>query len=186
MPSKVHIWILALVALLLGCNDVQRDVFAGKLKRYRFPTASMEPTIPLGEYAYARPVAESENIRRGELIVFRYPYEPKTMLCKRVIAIPGDTVEIRHKRVWLNGEPLHEGYAAHADPNDYNAPNLPEPFKSRDNFGPITIGADQYFVLGDNRERSNDSRYWGTVPRSSITGELVLTGPMVGPFRKLE
>jgi signal peptidase I len=143
----------------------------------------MEPTIRNGEYAVARPYGESENPERGDLIVFRYPLEQKTTFGKRVVGVPSDTIEIRTKQLIVNGKAVAEPYVTHTDPATFNNPELPEPYKSRDNFGPVTLLPAEYFVLGDNRDRSSDSRYWGSVPRSLILGKIVKAGPKDGPLR---
>jgi signal peptidase I len=146
----------------------------------------MEPTIKKGEYALAEPLDKHAEIQRGELVVFMYPLDEKTVLGMRVVGTPGDTIEIRHKQVFVNGQPAIEPYAIHSDRTEYSQPGLPEPYKSRDNFGPLTIPPEEFFVLGDNRDQSNDSRYWGCVPRANIRGKIVGAGPLAGPFRDIQ
>src|SRR5262249_8763138 len=80
---------------------------------------------------------------------------------KRVIGLPGETLEVRHRDVYINGTKLDEPYAVHTDPIQ---------FQQRDNFGPITLGPDQFFMMGDNRDNSNDSRFWGPASRQSFIG----------------
>ena len=115
------------------------------------------------------------DLRRGDIIVFRYPLQPDTDFVKRVIGMPGDTIEIRDKKVSINGKQLDEPYVIHEDSTTYPLqPALPEPYRSRDQFGPYTVPGGQYFAMGDNRDRSSDSRYWGTVPRSMIKGRAFM------------
>ncbi|MGZ8709324.1 MAG: signal peptidase I, partial [Thermoanaerobaculia bacterium] len=104
-----------------------------------------------------------------------YPLQPDTDFVKRVIGMPGDEIEIRRKKVWINGKQLEEPYVLHEDPEIIpNKPALPEPYRSRDHYGPYTVPPDSYFAMGDNRDRSSDSRYWGTVPRSMIKGRAFM------------
>jgi signal peptidase I len=138
---------------------------------WRIPTGAMEPTIHVGDHAISRRL---DDIRRGDVIVFDYPLQPDTAFAKRVIGLPGETVRIQAKHVLVNGKEISEPYAVHVDEQVYpENPGLPEPYRSRDNFGPFTIGADSYFVMGDNRDRSSDSRYWGTVPRRLVRGRVI-------------
>ncbi|MCU1348741.1 MAG: signal peptidase [Acidobacteria bacterium] len=139
---------------------------------YHMPTGSMVPTLPIGSSVYALP---AHNAARGEIVTFRYPLEPKTMFAKRVVAIGGDTVEIRDKVLSVNGKPVAEPYVVHEDETIYPlSPALPEPYRSRDQFGPYRVPPGELFLLGDNRDQSSDSRYWGTVPRRNLTGRVTL------------
>jgi len=105
----------------------------------------------------------------------------------RVLAVPGDRVEIRDKALYVNGTAVAEPYVRHDDPRTYpKLASLPEPYRSRDHFGPALIPPDQFFVLGDNRDRSSDSRYWGCVPRANIAGRIVKAGGRSGPLRPIE
>ena len=158
--------IVALSAICVALAAVPRVMF----KFYSFPTASMAPTIDVGDGAIMR---RTNDVRRGDIIVFPYPMGPKTDFAKRVVALPGETVEIRDKRLFVNRHELSEPYAVHEDPTVYpNQPLLPEPYRSRDQYGPYVVPAGEYFVLGDNRDRSADSRYWGCVPQSSVRGVI--------------
>ncbi|MCS7201256.1 MAG: signal peptidase I [Dictyoglomus sp.] len=124
------------------------------------PTGSMIPTLNDGEavlvvripYYFREPV-------RGEVIVFKYPLDPSKEYVKRLIGLPGDTVEIKKGNVYINGKLLEENYVKR---------------KSDDNYGPIKVPKDSYFVLGDNRPVSVDSRYWGFVPKKNLVGKAIL------------
>jgi signal peptidase I len=154
---------------------------------FKIPTGSMEDNLKIGDhiivnkFIYGPPapfgtsLVPLRDVRRGDIIVFRYPLQPDTDYVKRVIGLPGETVEIRNKIVSINGKALVEPYVLHDDPMIYPPqPALPEPYRSRDQFGPYTVPAGQYFAMGDNRDRSSDSRYWGTVPRSMIKGRAFM------------
>jgi signal peptidase I len=134
-------------------------------------------------------MAPSSAIQRGDLIVFHYPVDSSLHLVKRVVGLPGDRIHLRDGRVYINGQALNEPYAVYR-------PSLPDSY--RDNFprlvstdasvdsrwwiemrslvadGDLTVPADSYFVLGDNRNDSEDSRYWGFVPREAIVGKPFL------------
>lgn len=139
---------------------------------YRNDSGAMEPTLAVGDNVITN---RSSNVTRGDMIVFRYPQKPDTMFVKRVVGLPGERIEIRSKKVYVNGTELSEPYASHVDENVLpNNPALPEPYRSRDHFGPFTVPAERFFVLGDNRDRSSDSCYWGPVPRENIGGQVIL------------
>jgi signal peptidase I len=111
------------------------------------------------------------EVRRGDIIVFRYPLDPNLDYVKRVIGLPGETVEIRDKRLFINGKLLDEPYTLFQDPTIYpNDPGLPEQYRMRDQMDARVVPPDSYFAMGDNRDLSADSRYWGFVPRAHIEG----------------
>src|SRR4051812_27396890 len=167
----------ALLIAVIFVNFARIFVF----QAFKIPTGSMEDNLKIGDhiivnkfiYGPGNPqgILPMREIRRGDIIVFRYPLQPDTDFVKRVIGMPGDTVEVRDKKVAVNGRQLDEPYVIHEDPQIYPLqPALPEPYRSRDQFGPYTVPEGQYFAMGDNRDKSSDSRYWGTVPRSMIKG----------------
>ena len=106
--------------------------------------------------------------RRGDIIVFVFPEDPGKDFIKRVIAVPGDTVKIRDKVVFLNGEPLDETYVRYADGSTVDGF-----VRSRDNMPKVTVPPGKYFVMGDNRDRSYDSRFWGFVDEDAIIGKAL-------------
>jgi signal peptidase I len=138
------------------------------------PSESMNPTILAGDHFFLDKVAFPANypqalqkylpvraIHRGDIAAFWSPESPGIRLVKRVIGLPGETLEVRNRSVYINGYKLDEPYAVHLDPRE---------FDRRDNFGPVTIPADSFFMMGDNRDNSNDSRFWGVAPRTSLIG----------------
>ncbi len=151
---------------------------------FKIPSGSMDDNLKVGDHLIVNKFifgAENESvlgrflplrpIRRGDIIVFRYPEGPETDFVKRVIGLPGETVTIQDKVVSINGTALDEPYVIHVDPQIYPEQRaLPEPYRSRDQFGPYVVPEGQYFAMGDNRDRSHDSRFWGSVPRSMIKG----------------
>jgi signal peptidase I len=138
------------------------------------PTESMTPTILVGDHFFLDKLAFPANypeavqkylpnrtIHRGEIMAFWSPETPDLRLVKRVIGLPGETLEVRHRDVYIDGRKLTEPYAVHTDAVE---------FDRRDNYGPVTLGPDQFFMMGDNRDNSNDSRFWGPAPRQNFIG----------------
>jgi len=161
---------------LLGCMLILLTLVGwGVLiafKIYRIPTGGMDPAIQVGDRVVARKWVQP---KRGDIIVFDYPPQSNTQFIKRLVALPGETVEIRDKQLFVNGKKMDEIYAWHDDAQTFAGdPKLPEPYRSRDQFGPALVPANSFFVLGDNRDRSSDSRYWGTISRDHLRGVVVL------------
>lgn len=149
------------------------------------PTGSMEPTILVGDRLLLdkfsirahkietlEKVRIGRSIKRGDIIVFKPVANPEgEYLVKRVIGMPGDTVEIKDKQVYINESILNEPYVAFEDFMVYSDVNrAPPDLYRRDNFGPVNVPERSYFVMGDNRDRSLDSRYWGFVPQDYVIG----------------
>ena len=105
----------------------------------------------------------------GDIIVFKYPDDPSKDFIKRVVAVGGETVEIRNKKVYVDGELRNNPYAIHVDPRI-----IPKQYQPRDFFGPVTVPEGKLFVMGDNRDESNDSRYWGFVDKSALRGKAFM------------
>jgi len=149
------------------------------VQSFKIPSESMVRTLRIGDqllvnrlaYGVQNPFKDEYLVRysapnRGEIIVFRHPNPPHTVLIKRCLGLPGDRIEMRDKALYINGQPLDEPYALHGDPRFFPR----ESGIARDNFGPLTIPPDQYFMLGDNRDNSADSRFWGLLPFAMIEG----------------
>ncbi len=152
------------------------------VQAFKIPSGSMEPTLEVGDhilvnkfiYGIRMPVVNTRLIPvsrpdRGDIIVFEYPVEPDKDFIKRVVAISGDVVEIRDKNVYVNGQPA-DGYTV----KHTESRILPESVNPRDNFGPVTVPENAYFVLGDNRDNSYDSRFWGFVEDAAVKGEAFI------------
>jgi signal peptidase I len=123
--------------------------------------------------AIGRAVLPVRAPRRGDVVVFKYPDEPDRDFIKRIIGLPGETVELRNKKVYINGQPIDEPYVHFLSPpsSDYQEVTS---FDVRERYGPVTVPPNQYFVMGDNRDNSQDSRYWGFLPRGYIKGKAAL------------
>lgn len=180
--STVREYYEALLIAVIFVNFARIFVF----QAFKIPTGSMEDNLKVGDHIIVNKFIYGpgpnvkgflplRDIKRGDIIVFRYPLQPDTDFVKRVIGMPGDVVEVRDKVVSVNGKALTEPYVVHDDPQIYPLqPALPEPYRSRDQFGPFAVPQGQYFAMGDNRDRSSDSRYWGTVPRTMIKGRAFM------------
>lgn len=143
----------------------------------KIPSESMMDTLLVGDYimvnrfVYApvsfeweRAVLPVSEIERGDVVVFKQPHEPETDFIKRVIGLPGDVVELRQGQLFINGEKVVEPYVQ----PDYRHPD------ENANHGPLTVAAENYFVMGDHRNKSADSRSWGLVPRDLMKGRALL------------
>ena len=123
-----------------------------------------------------RPVA------RGDVVVFKFPEDPRRDFIKRVVALPGDVVEIRDKAVFVNGRPEREPRVFHSEERVWHDnPETPEPLRRRDQRAPGRIADGEYFMMGDNRDDSYDSRFWGPVPASNLKGRALFVYWSVPP-----
>ena len=147
------------------------------------PTSSMEETLLIGDHVlvnkmyYAPTATKLERfilpvgeLKRGDIVVFKFPQDPRFDFVKRAIGLPGDVIEIRDKVLFVNGKAVDEPYVIHRDYNVYNYENSFPELARRDNFGPVKVPEGYIFVLGDNRDNSNDSRFWGFLPIENLRG----------------
>jgi len=138
------------------------------VQAFKIPSGSMLPTLQIGDHILVNKFMYSfRPIQRGDIIVFKFPQDETRDFIKRVIGLPGETVEIRGKRVLINGVPLQEPYAVYSD----------GPFAhggDRDQLGPLVIPAGQLFMMGDNRDHSMDSRVWGFLDARKIKGKAFI------------
>jgi signal peptidase I len=158
------------------------------VQAFKIPTGSMEENLLIGDhllvnkFVFGPTVSQLErkllpvtDIKRGDVIVFKYPEEPDRDFIKRVIGLPGDTLEVREKKVYINGKTLDEPYAHYlqpvAAPSEFHEVTS---FDVRERYGPVTVPANHYFVMGDNRDNSQDSRYWGFLPRENVKGKALI------------
>jgi signal peptidase I len=166
------------------------------VEAFRIPTGSMEDTLLVGDFLLVNKAVFGGRIPgigvrlpafgepgRGDVVVFVPPHEPGKNYVKRLVAAAGDTVEMRNKVIFLNGERQDEAYAQYSDPGDVYVPGMfwqcdyrPASANgacrpTRDNWGPLVVPDDRYLMLGDNRDDSEDSRYWGFVDRMAIKGK---------------
>ncbi|MDX1778160.1 MAG: signal peptidase I [Thermodesulfobacteriota bacterium] len=152
------------------------------VQAFKIPSGSMEPTLLVGDHILVNKFIYGEHIpftdmkildfrdpKQGEIIVFVYPKDESKDFIKRVIGVEGDTIEIKDKKLYINGQPFVDPYGHFKD----NAV-IPGHIQPRDNFGPVTVPEDSLFVMGDNRDRSADSRFWGFVRLNQVKGKAFL------------
>ena len=152
------------------------------VQAFKIPSGSMEDTLLIGDHILVSkftygirmpftnktivPIGEPE---RGDIVVFKFPGDPKIDYIKRVVGIPGDVIECRDKQVFVNGKPEENPFAVHKDGFTIRGAINP-----RDNFGPITVPPGSLFVMGDNRDNSNDSRFWSFVDYDKLRGKAFM------------
>jgi signal peptidase I len=158
------------------------------VQAFKIPTGSMENNLLIGDHllvnkflfaptasAPERALLPVREVRRGDVIVFKFPEDPERDFVKRVIGLPGEKLEMREKRIYINDKLLDEPYVHFLEP-----PSAPSAFHEttstdlRERYGPVTVPVDQYFMMGDNRDNSQDSRYWGFLPRSFVKGRALM------------
>lgn len=148
------------------------------VQAFKIPSGSMEDTLVIGDHLLvnkfiygtkipftAKSVIKLRDPRQGDVIVFEYPEDPSKDFIKRVVGTPGDVVEGKDKKVFVNGKLYENPHEVHKEKEI-----IPKEMNPRDTFGPVTVPPDSYFVMGDNRDRSYDSRFWKFVRRDQIKG----------------
>jgi signal peptidase I len=176
------------------------------LEAFRIPSGSMENTLLAGDYVLVNKAIYGPKLpfthwslpgiaspERGDIVVFEPPHDAGRSYVKRLVAVPGDTVEMQDRELRVNGDKVAEPYALRSNRQDVHPasalwqcrymPGLSsrDCDPSRDTWGPVVVPEDQYLVLGDNRDDSEDSRYWGFVPRDAIRGRPLVVYFSVGP-----
>ena len=184
-------WSITFILLLFGTTTLAQA--------FVIPSGSMEDTLMVGDHllvdrlAYAPHDSATANalpysdIKRGDIIIFRYPVDIRQTFVKRAIGLPGDRIHVESRRVFLNGHPLDEPYVAYKTPADAYADNFPSQPPEMRVFpravqmlsehvkdGEIVVPPGYYFAMGDNRDNSSDSRFWGFVPRENIIGKPLI------------
>jgi signal peptidase I len=158
------------------------------VQAFKIPTGSMEPNLLIGDHLLVnkfifapeasrleRLLLPAGQIKRGDVVVFKYPEEPDRDYIKRVIGLPGETIELREKRVYVNGVKLEEPYAHYLQaPTQASDLHEVTSFDVRERYGPVTVPPGQLFMMGDNRDNSQDSRYWGFLPREYVKGKALV------------
>ena len=165
-----------LVALLLALF-----IRSFVVQAFKIPSGSMLPTLQIGDHILVNKFVYGVRVpyfgtlivpvgkpRRGDVVVFIYPQDEDKDFIKRVVGVEGDSVEVRDKRLFVNGEPVADPYARFAEGEDGRT------VAPRDNFGPFKVPAGYIFVMGDNRDRSYDSRFWGPVSLDKVKGKAFL------------
>ncbi|HKQ18995.1 MAG TPA: signal peptidase I [Candidatus Eisenbacteria bacterium] len=158
------------------------------IQAFRIPTGSMEDTLQVGDFLFVNKMIYGSEIdigwqgqrfvyfrfpairepKPGDIIVFRFPEDPARDFIKRCVAVGGQQVEIRDKVLFVDGKPRDEPYVSHKDPRVLTRET------ARDNFGPYVVPQGHLFMMGDNRDNSHDSRFWGALPRSLVKGQAMI------------
>ncbi len=176
--SKLREYIEAILLAIVIAFFIRTFV----IQAYKIPSGSMKPTLQIGDhilvskfnYGVKLPFLRSTLIplgtpKRGDILVFIYPEDRSKDFIKRLIGLPGDTIEIRNKKIFLNSLPLNDTRGVYVD-----SLIIPGSVQPRDNFGPVTVPEDSIFVMGDNRDESYDSRFWGFVKMKDVLGKALI------------
>jgi signal peptidase I len=181
--AKKGRWITELIVIVMVVLLIR--VFVAQA--YNIPSGSMKPTLLVGDFILVNKlVYRFSEPQRGDIVVFKYPIDPNIDFIKRIVALPGEQVEVKNNQVFINGKPLPLTEVGRGEENGVRKfiyeEVMPEgikhkvqfyedfPFSRRD-FGPVVVPPNHYFVMGDNRDNSEDSRYWGFLPRENIVGK---------------
>ncbi len=178
VKSKIREYLEAIIIAVVIAFFIRTFI----IQAFKIPSGSMKPTLQIGDhilvtkfiYGVKIPVLRKTIIplsepKRGDIVVFIYPEDRSKDFIKRVVGLPGDTVEIKDKKIYLNGRLYNDHHGVYTD--DMIIPGAAQP---RDNFGPVTVPPGDYFVMGDNRDQSYDSRFWGFVDQRDILGKALI------------
>ncbi len=178
VKSKIREYLEAIIIAVVIAFFIRTFI----IQAFKIPSGSMKPTLQIGDhilvtkfiYGVKIPVIRKTIIplsepKRGDIVVFIYPEDRSKDFIKRVVGLPGDTVEIKDKKIYLNGRLYNDHHGVYTD--DMIIPGAAQP---RDNFGPVTVPPGDYFVMGDNRDQSYDSRFWGFVDQRDILGKALI------------
>jgi signal peptidase I len=176
--SKIREYAEAIIIAILIAAFIRTFV----VQAFKIPSGSMKPTLEIGDhirvnkfsYGVKIPYLRTTMIaigqpQRGDIAVFIYPEDKTKDFIKRVIAVGGDTVEVRNKKVFINDAPMEDPYGVHVEDIIY-----PKSLQRRDNLGPIKVPEGTIFVMGDNRDQSYDSRFWGFVKLEDVIGKAFI------------
>ncbi|HOK07299.1 MAG TPA: signal peptidase I [Syntrophales bacterium] len=173
--SKVQEYAEAIIIAILIAFFIRTFI----VQAFKIPSGSMQPTLLIGDHIlvnkfiygvkipyFRNTIIPFRDPQRGDIVVFIYPEDRSKDFIKRVIAVAGDTVEIRDKKIFLNGKPYEDKYGVHVE-----SLLIPSAVSPRDNFGPVKVPPGTVFTMGDNRDHSYDSRFWGFVDLKDVMGK---------------
>ena len=192
--------LISSIESLLGTIVIAVFVITFIVQAFQIPSQSMENTLLVGDYLLVNKLCYGggglgnylvpyQKIHRGDIIVFLYPVDPTQHFVKRVIGVPGDRLRLVNKKVWINGTPLDEPYVRYLEPpnnmfrDNFPRVDIPAPgmegnwwlqMQKLVDDGELIVPQGDYFVMGDNRDDSQDSRYWGFVPRENVVGRPLI------------
>ncbi len=176
--SKIQEYIEAIIIAVLIAVFIRTFI----IQAYKIPSRSMVPTLLVGDHLlvnkfiygvkipyFRKTIIPFTDPKRGDIVVFIYPNDRSKDFIKRVIGVEGDTIEIKNKKIFLNGREYTDQFGIYSDTTIY-----PGTVQPRDNFGPVTVPPNSLFVMGDNRDESADSRYWGFVDLKDVEGKAFI------------
>ena len=178
IKSKVHEYVEAIIIAILIAVVVRTFI----VQAYKIPSRSMVPTLLVGDHLlvnkfiygvkvpfFRKTIIPITDPQRGDIVVFIYPNDRDKDYIKRVVGISGDKIEIKNKIIFINGKQYSDAFGIYSDNITYPASMQP-----RDNFGPVTVPQNSLFVMGDNRDESADSRFWGFVDLKDVEGKALI------------
>jgi signal peptidase I len=178
IKSKVQEYIEAIIIAILIALVIRTFV----IQAFKIPSESMVPTLLVGDqllvnkFIYGvkipylrKTIIPVTNPEKGDIVVFIFPKDRSKDFIKRVIGIAGDKIEIKNKKIFINDKEYSDSYGRYSDNVTY-----PDSMDPRDNFGPVTVPPESLFVMGDNRDKSMDSRYWGFVDLKDVEGKAFI------------
>jgi signal peptidase I len=176
--SKIQEYIEAIIVAIMIALFLRTFI----IQAFKIPSRSMVPTLLVGDHLLVnkfiygvkipflrKTIIPVTNPKRGDIIVFIYPNDRSKDFIKRVIGVSGDTIEIKNKTIFLNDKEYTDTHGIYSDNVIY-----PGSLQPRDNFGPVTVPPEKLFVMGDNRDESADSRYWGFVDLKDVEGKAMI------------
>ena len=162
----VYVLVFAVTSFIIQ-PAVESTIKTDIVEAYRIPSGAMKPTLQIGDHILAdKYIYKKREPERGDIVIFPFPEDPSKDFIKRVVAEGGEVIEIIDKQISINGEIIEEPFVIHTDSNIFRDKKRP-----RDNFGPVKVPDDSLFVMGDNRDHSYDSRFWGFVKKASVKGK---------------
>ena len=166
--NRWYVYVLVLAVNLCFIQPAVESAIKSEIvQAYRIPSGAMKPTLQIGDHILAdKYIYKKTGPKRGDIVIFPFPADPSKDFIKRVVAVGGETIEIIDKQISINGEIIVEPFVIHTDSKVCRDKKRP-----RDNFGPAKVPDDSLFVMGDNRDHSYDSRFWGFVKKASVKGK---------------
>jgi signal peptidase I len=176
--SKIQEYIEAIIIAILIAVFIRTFI----IQAFKIPSRSMVPTLLVGDHLlvnkfiygikipyFRKAIISFTDPQRGDIVVFIYPNDRTKDFIKRVIGISGDTIEIKNKKIFINSKEYTDSFGIYSDSVIY-----PRTMQPRDNYGPVTVPKDSLFVMGDNRDESADSRFWGFVDLKDVEGKAFI------------
>ena len=168
--NKWYIYLLYWVAATFIIQPiVEATIKSNIVQAYKIPSDAMKQTLQIGDHIIADKFTyKTSEPKRGDIVIFPFPEDPSKDFIKRIVALGSETLEVVDKKVIINGIMLQESYVVHSDSQIF-----PKDLQPRDNVGPIVVPDDSLFVMGDNRDQSYDSRFWGFVKKDAVKGKAI-------------